>query len=182
MAGRRVKDEAGNTYGLWRVCFRVPSSKDGARWYCECACGNDGIVRGQQLRSGRSRSCGCNMLEAQREARATGHSPRDANLPGSNVEHGLCKTPEYRAWQNMLARCYTVTHEHYTSYGGHPTHPVRVCAEWRESFVQFLDDMGPRPDGLTLERKDPFGDYTPDNCVWDTWENQRKNTRRSCKC
>lgn len=52
-----------------------------------------------------------------------------------------------------------------------------MCAKWRDSFEAFLADMGRCPDGLTLERKDPFGNYDRQNCIWDTWENQRKNKR-----
>lgn len=52
-----------------------------------------------------------------------------------------------------------------------------MCAKWRESFSNFVADMGLRPAGLTLERKDNDGNYEPDNCKWATRKEQRLNQR-----
>lgn len=54
-----------------------------------------------------------------------------------------------------------------------------MCDAWRRSFEAFLKDMGERPEGKTLDRKDPDGDYEPLNCKWSTHIEQMKNTRRS---
>jgi hypothetical protein len=62
----------------------------------------------------------------------------------------------------------------YAYYGGDG---VTVCAEWSHDFVAFLRYMGECPEGLTLDRINPFGNYEPGNCQWATWEQQGRNHR-----
>lgn len=80
----------------------------------------------------------------------------------------------YNAWSCMKQRCYNPKHISYKYYGGVG---VEVCERWRESFESFLEDMGERPPGHTLDRKDTRGDYSPDNCRWATAYQQNSNRR-----
>src|SRR6267142_1092599 len=86
-------------------------------------------------------------------------------------------TPEYRAWQDMIHRCYNPKDKRYSGYGGRG---IWVCARWRTSFANFLLDMGRRPEGRSLERIDNDSGYRPDNCKWGTKSEQWHN-RRDCK-
>jgi hypothetical protein len=78
----------------------------------------------------------------------------------------------------MKQRCTNPKSPSYKNYGGRG---IAVCARW-VTFVNFLEDMGERPEGLQLDRIDNDGDYTPENCRWVTREEQRTNkcTCRSC--
>ncbi len=55
-----------------------------------------------------------------------------------------------------------------------------MCDAWKNSFEQFYKDMGSRPAGYSIERKNNDGDYEPDNCIWADAETQARN-RRSCR-
>lgn len=84
-------------------------------------------------------------------------------------------TPTYRTWRNMLTRCQNPKHNAYPKYGGRG---IVVCERWQQ-FEHFLEDMGVRPSGLTLERKDMDGGYEPSNCCWATRQEQNNNTHRN---
>lgn len=84
---------------------------------------------------------------------------------------GLSKHRLYRAWAGMVNRCTNPNNSHYHLYGGRG---VSVCNRWR-AFKNFLDDMGERPDGMSLDRIDPAGNYEPSNCRWATASEQRNN-------
>ena len=86
----------------------------------------------------------------------------------------------YISWANMNQRCRNPNNPNYTDYGAQG---IRVCDRWNPKagghFVNFLADMGERPEGTTLDRyPDPDGDYTPENCRWATPKEQRANYSR----
>lgn len=85
-------------------------------------------------------------------------------------------TPTYSTWCSMLRRCYNSKEKAFPNYGARG---IMVCERWRTSFENFLADMGVRPRGRSLERKDVHGDYEPGNCRWATPVEQANNTRRN---
>lgn len=81
-------------------------------------------------------------------------------------------TPTYFAWRNMRSRCYNKNDISFGNYGGRG---ITVCERWREDYDAFVEDMGLRPDGFTLEREDSNGNYEPQNCRWATYHDQMNN-------
>lgn len=153
------QDLTGRDFHYWHVeSYEGQSESRHALYRCKCKCGTVRIMKGILLTSG-SKSCGC-----WRRERATKH--------GHQAKHK--KSPTYISWMAMLARCYNVNHENYPSYGGRG---VTVCERWRKSFAAFLADMGQRPEGKTLDRIDPNGNYEPGNCKWSTRFEQDNNKR-----
>ena len=82
------------------------------------------------------------------------------------------RTPTHNSWVQMRARCNSTTHHAYARYGGRG---ITVCERW-EDFRNFLEDMGERPTGTTLDRMDNDADYRPGNCRWATKKEQSNNT------
>lgn len=93
------------------------------------------------------------------------------NTHGHTTHNG--SSPTYKSWHMMKQRCNNPNYSQYKDYGGRG---VRVCDRWLR-FENFLADMGVRPDGMTLDRKDMNGDYEPSNCCWSTKKQQQRNRR-----
>lgn len=94
------------------------------------------------------------------------------------LKHGMCGTPEHNTWLQMKQRCNNPKSHAYKYYGGRG---IRVSDAWRNSFKTFITDMGRRPDGYSLDRIDPNGDYCKENCRWATRLQQANNTRDNRK-
>lgn len=87
----------------------------------------------------------------------------------------LSRTSTYTIWKTMVARCTRPHAKDFPRYGGRG---ITVCERWR-TFANFLADMGERPAGLTLDRKDGTGGYEPANCRWATPKEQARNRRNN---
>jgi hypothetical protein len=207
---RRFKDETGNRYGMLRV-LRFDEMRNGQPFFaCRCECSQQVSVRGANLRSGNTASCGC----SRRNAAPTGASHGSIQMQilcGRRVwgtvkdreskemvcltscrscgdlkyykekrlrkRRGLrckCYEPTYNSWRKMIERCTYKGHRHYADYGGRG---ITVSPRWRRNFWAFVGDIGTRPKGKTLDRKNNDEGYYLDNCRWATRKEQAQNRR-----
>jgi len=154
-------DRTGLKYGRLLVCERVDagpaSNGNRVKWRCKCDCGNSVVATGHSLQRGETSSCGCLRKEMVRAVSRT---------------HGMSRSPTHNSWRAAKERCHNPQSSKYPFYGGVG---ITMCDRWRNSFAEFLVDMGERPQGHTLDRIDQCKGYEPGNVRWATAMEQSVN-------
>lgn len=163
-------DLNGKIFDKLTILNRVKNSKSGnAQWLCLCECGNNKFISGSDIIKGKTKSCGCIRKETTTKR---------------NLKHGHSKRQNsssiYMIWANIIQRCTNPKHIGYKNYGGRG---IIVCDRWNPkrggSFENFLEDMGERPLGLTIDRINNDKGYHKSNCRWRTIKEQSRNKRNN---
>lgn len=152
----------GDTYGRLLV-IREENSVGYRRFFtCKCICNNVIKVSMSHLRTGHTTSCGCLSKEYPK-----------------NFKHGYSKTNLYKVWDKMWGRCHRLTDPEYNKYGAKG---ITVCDDWANplNFINWAVKNGYQK-GLTIDRKNTYGNYDPNNCRWVTANIQGINKRISIR-
>lgn len=165
---RQCESLVGRRFGRLVVAAMADRGARGKiRWRCDCDCGEENIVRGDLLRGGRIRSCGCLSVDVARR-----------RLREMTTTHGDTDSKEYRAWCKMKERCDVASAAGYANYGGRG---ISICERWR-SYEAFLEDMGRAPSAKhSIDRVDGNGNYEKGNCRWATATEQVRNRRTTLR-
>jgi hypothetical protein len=162
----KLINREGQRFGRLLVVTFVEQDKNRhAKWYCRCDCGGTKVVRANCLVSGNTRSCGC-LAKEQWMKRFFRHG----HTMGFN-------RPTFSTWKSMMNRCNDPKAPSFSNYGGRG---IKVCERWsdgRFGFLNFLNDMGLRPQDTSLDRIDVNGNYELGNCRWATKKEQSNNRR-----
>lgn len=156
-----LEDITGQTFGILTAVKYVGSTSEGrAKWEFSCGCGNTIIATTKSVKRKNGRtSCGC---------------------LNKSISHGHTRggkpSKTYKSWHCMIQRCLNQNNKFYPHYGGRG---ITVCSRWLNSFSYFLEDMGEKPEGMSIERINNDDGYYPDNCKWATAREQILNKRFS---
>lgn len=177
--GKLKNDFTGMRFGKLVVIERAPNRPNctAPYWYCQCDCGSPvKSIRSSHLSGGNVKSCGC--LNKQRASEL-------------HMKHGGCTKKDnymsrlYSVWNTMINRCHNPNATSYKDYGAKG---ITVCPEWRNDFAVFRDwalshgyNATAERGQCTIDRIDPCGGYSPDNCRWVDMQVQQKNKRNKKK-
>ena len=168
MSKKKIQVKTGERYNRLVIIKEVEpyispnGSKKNRKFLCKCDCGNEVNVILDCLRRGDTGSCGCLNKERIRLA---------------HKKHGLSKHQLYKAWVDMMHRCYNKKLPHYKNYGGRG---IKVCQEWHDpsNYISFCESQkNYNKYNHTLDRIDNNGDYTPINCMYRSRHHQSANQR-----
>lgn len=150
------------------VSYYGKNKTNEALWVCLCDCGKEVIIKGRNIRSGNTKSCGCLCRDVA------------AKMGNSRTTHGMSETRIYSIWCDMKRRCYNASNKEYHNYGGRG---IRVCNEWIMDFDEFYNwsIASGYNENLTIDRIDVNGNYSANNCRWATISEQGRNKRLSVK-
>lgn len=162
-----MKDLTGRVFGRLTVMKVAGKERRAIKWECLCSCGNVKHVLSANLLAGLIKSCGCLRKEVTSKRR---------KFKLIKSESPLSKTPEYKCWAGIIARCERQYNTAFKKYGAKG---ITVCKRWREDFQNFLLDMGRKPSPMhSIDRIDGKKGYYKSNCRWATPIEQMIN--RSC--
>lgn len=207
---RRFKDETGKRYGKLTV-LRVDEMRNGQpHFVCRCVCSSEVSIRGANLRSGNTKSCGCyrrksaRSLYWERACKEVNHVfVFGSDQTSKTLRWGVCckfclrcnLLTERRLTNCKAALCPCLrsthnswrkmiercTNKNAKQFADYGGSGITVCDRWRDSFSHFVQDMKPRPQGTTIHRINGDDGYHPKNCRWATYKEQAKSRRKRRK-
>ena len=157
LSNHPIKNLIGQRFGKLVVIEYAGKNNSGrTTWLCRCDCdGKTKIINGNSMVQGWVNSCGC--------------------LHDGHPTHGLSDTPTHNTWVKINQRCSNPNNPSWKNYGGRG---ITVCDRWKESFKNFLEDMGIKPKGrFSIGRINNDGNYEPENCEWEDDLTQANNRR-----